>query len=79
MPTFHDRTDPVQQAHAAYLTLYQALQALPADHPAAAQLAQLVNQAAQHWQTLQRAEETASIAAGAAITLQLHADSAHAA
>jgi hypothetical protein len=39
-----------QQAYRAYLTLQQALHALPADHPATPGLARLTILAVRHWQ-----------------------------
>jgi hypothetical protein len=64
MPDLPSPARAALQAHHAYITLQMALHAIPADHPATVPLAQLVGQAARHWQVLravaERAERTST-------------------
>jgi hypothetical protein len=50
LPDEPTATHAAQQAYRAYLTLQQALHALPADHPATPGVAHLTTLAVRHWQ-----------------------------
>jgi hypothetical protein len=67
LPEAPTATHAEQQAHRTYLTLQQALHALPADHPATSGVAGLTILAVRHWQALRQAAAVAPPVPGAGL------------